>query len=87
MFVCNHQYIWLPCSFSRENDIADIAKQSGIELNEAEDEVFITMPKKKEKKKKEKAGYQKLVDLCDFGTLSCLNVNHRQSDKELIKLH
>ena len=45
---------------SRENDIADIAKESGIDLNGEEDDVIINISKKK-KKKKDKASSQKLV--------------------------
>ena len=46
---------------SRENDIADIAKESGIDLNGEEDDDVIINISKKKKKKKDKASSQKLV--------------------------
>ena len=48
--------------FTRENDIADIAKESGIDLNREDDDTIVNLPKKK-KKKKDKANIQKLVVL------------------------
>ena len=49
---------------SRENDIADIAKESGIDLNREDDDVITNLSKKK-KKKKDKAGPQKLLNIYD----------------------
>ena len=55
---------------SRENDIADIAKESGIDLNGEEDDDVIINVSKKKKKKKDKAGSQKLVGHTGFTTCS-----------------